>query len=113
MPSPWWWLLTRLSAPQAAAGFDETVCYFNVSKKAAILVASSSVRPTFGISVPGFRAAGLRIHFLRSSGPELLTAPPAILGRLATPARFGPTVPVAPGMPGIVWQPTQGLVAMI
>src|SRR5437870_11368242 len=86
--------------------------YLSVSKKATIFVASSSVSPTFGINVPGFSAAGFMIHFLRSSGPELLTAPPAILVRLATPARFGPTWPVAPGTPGIVWQPTHGLVAM-
>src|SRR6266571_4307870 len=56
--------------------------YLRVSKYATILVASSSVSPTLGISVPGFRAGGFKIHFCRSSGPVLLTAPPAILMRL-------------------------------
>src|SRR6267378_5542946 len=47
------------------------------------------------------------IHFLRSSGPLLATAPAAMRLRDATPARFGPMLPVAPGMPGIVWQAPQ------
>src|SRR5260370_41393377 len=87
--------------------------YLRVSKKATIFVASSSVRPTFGIAVPGFTAGGLRIHFLRSSGPGLGTAPPAIFVRLAAPVGVAPTRAVAPGMAGVVGQPAHGVVAMV
>src|SRR5713226_2378153 len=59
------------------------------------------------IAVPGLRAPGFMIHFLRSSGPLLGTAPAAMRLRDATPARFGPIAPFAPGMPGIVWQAPQ------
>src|SRR5437879_4169638 len=59
------------------------------------------------MAVPGLRAGGFMIHFLRSSGPLLGTAPPAMRVREATPARFGPMVPVAPGMPGMIWQAPQ------
>src|SRR5579864_2052506 len=119
--------LDRASVPQSCSPHLPDYCpgiyrvrcvyvknrYLSNSRYATILVASSSVRPRFGISVPGFLAGGFMIQALRSSGPLLSTAPPAILLRLATPARLGPTVPLAPGMPGIVWQPTHGLPAMI
>src|SRR5258708_1887746 len=59
------------------------------------------------MAVPGLRAGGFIIQRLRSSGPVLGTAPPAMRVREATPARFGPMVPVAPGMRGIVWQAPQ------
>src|SRR6266568_1585006 len=59
------------------------------------------------MAVPGLRAGGFMIHFWRSSGPLLGTAPPAMRLREATPARLGPMVPAAPGMPGIVWQAPQ------
>src|SRR5438128_1574093 len=108
-------MVSRYAVAGLSHYFENCRCrvYCNVSRKATILVASSSVSPTLGIAVPGLTAGGFKIHFFKSSGPVLLTAPPAILGRLATPARFGPTAPVAPGMPGMVWQPTHGLVAMI
>src|SRR3954451_14465940 len=64
------------------------------------------------MAVPGLSAGGSRIQDLRSSGPALLTAPPAILARDATPARFGPTAPLAPGTPGMVWHPPHGWDAM-
>src|SRR5437868_2774166 len=76
---------------RASAAMRRIAGYLSVSRKAAILVASSSVKPTLGIAVPGFKAGGFKIQALRSSGPVFGTAPPAILGRLATPARFGPT----------------------
>src|SRR2546428_12529784 len=59
------------------------------------------------MAVPGLSADGLMIHFFRSSGPLLGTAPPAIRVREATPARFGPMAPLAPGMPGIAWHAPQ------
>src|SRR5437870_11774493 len=59
------------------------------------------------MAVPGLRAGGFMIHLLRSSGPLLGTAPAAIRLREATPARFGPMLPVAPGMPAIVWHAPQ------
>src|SRR6266536_6054222 len=52
--------------------------YLSVSRWATILVASSSVIGTLGIAVPGLLAGGSRIHFFKSSGPVLLTAPLAI-----------------------------------
>src|SRR5207302_7485308 len=70
-------------------------------------VASLSVRPRLGMTVPGFAAGGSRIQRLRSSGPLFGSAPPAIVARLATPVRSGPTAPLAPGMPGMMWQPPQ------
>ena len=57
--------------------------YLRVSKKATILVASSSVRPTLGMAVPGLTAGGFMIQRLRSSGPLLGTAPPAMRVREA------------------------------
>src|SRR5260370_41447810 len=56
---------------------------------------------------PGLSADGLMIHRFRSSGPVLGTAPPAMVAREATPARLGPMVPLAPEMPGMVWQAPQ------
>src|SRR5262249_7546137 len=41
------------------------------------------------------------------------TWPPAIVVRLATPVRLGPTLPLAPATPGIVWQPPQPFCATI
>src|SRR5579859_6438815 len=61
--------------------------------------------------VPGLSPGGFMIQRFRSSGPLLGTAPPAMVGREATPGvlpfgpRFGPMVPVAPAMPGMVWHP--------
>src|SRR5437868_7803102 len=62
--------------------------------------------------VPGLTAGGFMIQRLRSSGPLLGTTPPAIVFREATPARLGPTVPEAPGTPGIMWQAPQPLAAI-
>src|SRR5438874_10199216 len=72
-----------------------------------MLVASSSVKPRLGMIVPGLTAGGFKIQRFRSSGPLFGTAPPAMGLRDATPARFGPMVPLAPGIPGMVWQPGQ------
>src|SRR5947209_12727204 len=62
--------------------------------------------------VPGLTAGGFMIQRLRSSGPLFGTTPPAIVLREATPARLGPTLPLAPGMPGITWQAPQPFVAI-
>src|SRR5579872_5785500 len=69
-----------------------------------MLVASWSVSPRFGMTVPGFKPGGFMIQAFSSLGPLLGTTPPAMVVRDATPARFGPIVPFAPGMPGMVWQ---------
>ena len=79
----------------------------SVSRNETIAAASSGASPSLGIAVPGLREGGSRIHFCRSSGPVLGTAPPAIGFFWPTPARFGPIVPEAPGMFGMVWQPPQ------
>src|SRR5438309_6964999 len=70
-------------------------------------VACWSLSPRLGMRVPGLTAGGFSTHRFRSSGPVFGTAPPAIAVREATPARFGPTLPLAPGTPGMVWQPPQ------
>src|SRR5438094_2173185 len=55
---------------------------------------------------------GSRSQRLRSSGLALGTDPRAIVVRFATPARFGPIVPLAPATFGMVWHPPQPFCAI-
>jgi hypothetical protein len=77
-----------------------SVNYFSEYRYAAISRACPSLTPRFGIATPGSIDWGTVIHVMRFAG--VLGTSPAMMRRSDHDVSGGPTMPLAPVIPGIM-----------